>query len=233
VKDNNGNNQIINVSNAQYVEYSFPSDLMIARPEIYNNSGVIDNTIKCSNIDHTPVSLYDTGICATQGNVNLNFRYMMAKVEVNLTTSDNTDQVNLTNAVVEITNIYNDGEVNLNTREVTTTGDASRYTLTAVDGYPNKRLNAIVPQTLTMGAARATSNMQFRMTITNADSSTDIYYADIQPIPVSLSGNSTTVNKWESGNYYVYNLNITKTNVQVTASLTNWSTVNASHSIWF
>lgn len=233
VKDNNSN-QIINVYNTQYEEYSFPSDLMIARPEIYNNSGVIDNTITCNNIDHDHVSLYDTGICATQGNVNLNFRYMMAKVEVNLSTSNTTDQVRLENAVVEITNIHNNGEVNLNTREVTTTGDASSYTLTAVEGYPNRRLNAIVPQTLTMGAARATSNMQFRITITNADSSTDIYYADIQPIPVSVGGNaSTTVDKWESGNYYKYNLDITKTNVQVTASLTNWNTVEADHSIWF
>ena len=207
---------------------------MIARPEIYNNLGAIDNTITCNNIDHDHVSLYDTGICATQGNINLNFRYMMAKVEVNLSTSNSTDQVRLTDAIVEITNIHNDGEVNLDTREVTPTGVASSYTLTAVGGSPDKRLNAIVPQTLTMGAARATTNMQFRITITNEDSSKDIYYADIQPIPVSVGGNtSTPVTKWESGNYYKYNLDITKTKVQVTASLANWNLVEATHSIWF
>lgn len=223
--------QVIKISNVAYSDNTFPSDLQIARPEI-------DPSTTCSNSDHDHVSLYNVGICATEGNINLNFRYMMSQVEVNLTSVTGEGAVTLTNAVVELVNVKNAGDVKLGDREVVPTGSTSTYQLTAVDGSPNKRLNAIVPQELTYTAAQAEGNVRFKITITNADSSTDIYYADIAPIKKSGEENYIAKHEnskwyWESGVHYVYNLKLSKTEVKVTASLTNWTTVNATQDIWF
>ena len=223
--------QVIKISNVAYSDNTFPSDLQIARPEI-------DPSTTCSNSDHDPVSLYNVGICATEGNINLNFRYMMSQVEVNLTSVTGEGAVTLTNAVVELVNVKIAGDVKLGDREVIPTGDAGSYQLTAVDGSPNKRLNAIVPQELTYTAAQAEGNVRFKITIKNADSSTDIYYADIAPIKKSGEENYIAKHEnskwyWESGVHYVYNLKLSKTEVKVTATLANWTTVNATQDIWF
>jgi len=227
--------QVIKISNVAYSDNTFPSDLQIARPEI-------DPSTTCSNSDHDHVSLYNVGICATEGNINLNFRYMMSQVEVNLTSVTGEGAVTLTNAVVELVNVKNAGDVKLGDREVVPTGDAGNYTLNAVTGVgnENKRLSAIVPQELTYTAAQAEENVRFKITITNSDASTDIYYADIAPIKKTSSSeyvakHVTSPDKWywESGVHYVYNLKLSKTEVKVTATLANWTTVNATQDIWF
>ena len=107
--------QVIKVKNVAYTANSFPSDLMIARPEI-------DPSTLCTNKDHTKVSLYNVGICATEGTINLNFRYMMSQVEVNLSTTTGDDKVKLDGAIVELVNVHKTGSVKLGDMEVITTG---------------------------------------------------------------------------------------------------------------
>ena len=72
------------------------------------------------------------------------------------------------------------------------------------------------------------SSTKFKITIYKngvpAQGVDDIYYADISDF---------TTGGWTAGNHYVYYLTVTKTDVQVSATLTNWNTVNANHSIWF
>ena len=224
--------QVIKVQNEAYTRNHFPSDLMIARPNVE------DEPQNCGNNEtgHTKKNLYSEGICAREGNINLTFNYMMSQVEVNLTTTTGDDQVRLTDAVVEIINVNKTGDVKLGDRGVIPTGSTTSYTLDPVtgDGNVNKRLSAVVPQPLTFTTALAPGNVQFRITITNEDTSQDIYYADIYPI--LESGESTRVapnGKWESGVHYVYNLKLSKTEIKVTASLANWTTVTASQDIWF
>ena len=231
-----GTPQVIKVSNVAYTANTFPSDLMIARPEI-------DPSTYCSNTEpgHISTLLYSGGICATEGTINLNFRYMMSQVEVNLSTTTGDDKVKLEGAVVEIVKIYNTGDVKLGDREVIPTGSIGSYELNTVtgEGNANKRWSAIVPQSLTYdpNSPLADDNTKFRISIKNEAGTAidDIYYADINPI---LKQGSTTEKvapngKWESGKRYVYDLRLTKTNVQVTATLTDWAPVNADHTIWF
>ena len=210
--------QVIKVKNVAYSSGSFPSDLKIARPEVSEDA-------YCNNSDHTPKNLSSIGICATEGTINLNFRYMMSQVEVNLSTTGNSDPnyVNLSSAKVELINVYNYGYVKLGDRTVDFTGfSIGDYTLNTVagDGNENKRWSAIVPQTF--------SSTKFKITIYKngvpAQGVDDIYYADISDF---------TTDGWTAGNHYVYNLTVTKTDVQVSATLTNWNTVNASQNIWF
>ena len=219
--DTNGK-QVIKVHNVAYTKDTYPSDLMIARPEIDPNK-------ECTNkeVGHTPTKLYDGGICATEGKINLNFRYMMAQVEVNLATvTENDKKVNLNGATVELVGVYNGADVTLGSREVFPTGETGSYTLDIVSGEANKFLSAIVPQDL--------SGVKFRITVTNSDSTKDIYYADVAPI--LEAGKSTKIapnGKWESGQHYVYNLKLSKTQVQVSATLTDWNTVTANENVWF
>ena len=232
--------QVIKVKNVAYSAGSFPSDLMIARPEI-------DPSTLCTNKDHTNVSLYNVGICATEGTINLNFRYMMSQVEVILTTTDTDyDKVKLDGAIVELVNVHKTGSVKLGSMEVVTTGTSlsdpvrdtfGDYTLD-YNSTSKHYHSAIVPQPLTFSTLLADGNLKFRIKIMNAagDAVDDIYYADIKPISVKVTGSSDAaapVTNWESGKHYVYTLHLSKTGVKVTASLTNWSTVNADHTVWF
>lgn len=235
--------QVIKVKNEKYASGQFPSDLQIARPEIAEGT-------QCTNTEpgHTKTYLYSGGICATEGTITLNFRYMMSQVEVELTTTDNTlnDAVTLTNAKVELINVHNTGYVKLGDRGVIFTDDdaVGDYTLdpitdSTVENYNNKRLSAIIPQDLTYDSNNplAATNVKFRITIYhdgNTSTIDDIYEADINPILQQGSSSLVAPNgAWERGNHYKYKLMLSKTKVQVTATLANWTTVNATQDIWF
>lgn len=205
--------QVIEVQNVAYAANTFPSDLQIARPEIAED-------VECSNTepDHTRTLLYSGGICATEGTVNLNFRYIMSQVEVNLSTTTGDDQVRLEGAVVELLNVYNTAQVKLGDRSVVPTGEKGSYDCTAT--------GAVVPQDL--------DGVRFRIVITNEDGTTDHYYADVARI--KASGSTELVapdDQWNSGVHYVYNLKLSKTKVLATATLANWTTVTADENVWF
>lgn len=225
--------QVIKVQNTAYTANTFPSDLMIARPEI-------DPATECASNEHEKKSLYDDGICATEGKINLNFRYMMSQVEVYLTTNDGgSDMIELTKVKVELVDIFSTGDVKLGSREVVPTGTAAAYVLGDQAATPNTYTydgstkkghtenKAIVPQDLT--------DVKFKITITNSGNTKDVYYAPVKDIykEGSTTDKVTPNGKWESGYHYVYNLKLTKTAVQVTATLADWKTVTASEEVWF
>ena len=232
-------NSVIAVTNTAYTAESNPSDLAIGfpRPTIDNES--------CGNSTHNK-KWYEDGICATEGEIRMNFQYVMSQVEVRLTTNTAdgaTDAVNLANAKVEIVNGYTAGNINLSDGSATPTGDKDDYTLNPITGADrdgvaaaNIRHSAVLPQALTYTTAGATTNLRFKITIYNSSDpdDVDIYYADINPI--LEKGKSTKVapnGKWEAGVHYIYNLDIRKTAIKVTATLTDWITVTASDNVWF
>ena len=227
------NTQKIDIRNAEYSStQNYPSNLMIGRPEVTGN---------CTNTEtgHTTTNLFDGGICATEGIVNLNFRYVMSQVEVVLSTSGegSSDRVNIdANTVVEIVNVAKEGYVRLGDREVVRSDDATNsYTLDKVSGDGNdiKRHSAIVPQELAYTTAGASTNARFKITVTNTDGTKDVYYADIKPIKKIGSSDLVATNgKWESGVHYVYNLKLTKTEIKVSATITDWTRVDASDDVW-
>lgn len=243
-----GEEALIRVFDTAYTKDSYPSDLLIGRPEFgFDSDGATPLDPECTNGDHEHKHLYSEGVCATTGIVTLNFRYMMSQVEVILSTTGDTavDHVELgENTVVEIVNGYKDGYVGLGDRIVTVSGDTGSYTLDPVstDGLDGDELakakltrhSAIVPQALTFSTTGAESNLRFKITVTNSDSTTDIYFADIKPIKKNGSEDLVAPNgRWESGVHYVYNLKIKKTEISVTATVTDWVRVDAEDDIWF
>lgn len=265
----------IEITNVAYAQGKYPSDLMIGMPR--KADGTFDETCKAGHgVD---------GICATdalegathsnEGLIHLNFQYTMSQVEVELQTVTGNAAVNINeNTVVELVNVYNSGEVKLSDESITTSGDKGSYTLNNVVGENLKRHSAIVPQALTYTTAGTTTNLRFKITVTNNDAvlyadadeyntdkgytstdpeyctdfssltneqktktpaTTDIYYADVNPI---LKSGSTTEKiapngKWESGVHYKYILTLSKTAVNVTATIKDWVTVTANDNVWF
>lgn len=262
----------VEITNVAYAQGKYPSDLMIGMPR--KTDGTPDEHCKSSHdVD---------GICATdalsgsshenEGLIHMNFQYAMSQVEVELQSATGSASVNINeNTVVELVNVYNNGEVKLSDESISTSGDKGNYTLDLVTGTGNelKRHSAIVPQTLTFSTAGASTNLRFKITVTNDDAvlyadeteynaakgtsldaaafaalsvaertktpaTTDVYYTDVEPIKKTGSTDKVAPNgKWESGVHYKYVLTLSKTAINVTATLKDWIEVTASDNIWF
>ena len=221
--------QCVVVTNGDYDATTFPSNFVMGMPEIAAGT-------MCGNPDHTQVDMSIYGICAREAAINLNFRYMMSQVEVVLSTSAEGahDHVDLSNVEVQLVNVYNSGNILLKDRSAVVTGDASYYILKNVNTTDHKYLGVIVPQELTYTTAGAATNVRLKIIVTNSDKTKDIYYADVNPILKKGTTELIAPNgKWESGTHYVYNLKVTKTEIKATASLTDWSVVEATDDVWF
>ena len=221
--------QYVPVSNASYGADDFPTNLMIGMPEFATET-------KCKNHN---LDMSTNGICATEGNINLNFRYVMSQVEVKLSSvNDNTaaNYVDLTNAKVELVNVGNSGKILLKDRSAVITDDGLQtFELPYVSD--KKYHGTIIPQSLK--GDKDNNKVQFKITVYSDTEKTkveDVYYADVAPIKVKKAGSTdeaAATNAWESGVHYVYNLKITKTQITATASLTDWTTKEATEDVWF
>lgn len=220
--------QYIEVANGTYAESSFPSNLMIGMPEIAEGT-------KCGNPEpgHEQVDMSKHGICAREATINLNFRYMMSQVEVKLTSSDASaaNHVDLSKAVVELVNVGTEGHILLEDRSAEVVTDGQTYSLPPVDNSTTHYHGVIIPQPLKGDNG---NKVRFKITVTDEHDKESVYYADVAPIKVKADGGTAaTTEAWQAGVHYVYNLNITKTEIQATASLTPWKTVEASEEVWF
>lgn len=228
-KSDNTSSQGILVKNSAYSSSTFPSNLMIGMPEINESDKMCGNT---DHINGNQVDMSEHGICARTGNINLNFRYMMSQVIVNLsTTEEDASKIHLdANTKVEIVGAETEGYVDLHTREIGSfkSGSTKGYTLTK-STTETQRHDCIVPQNL--------AGLQFKISVYAEDDNTelrDIYYATISYIQVSEDGSTEKkyITAWESGKKYTYNLKLSKSEVKVTATLTDWETKQADTDIW-
>ena len=231
-KENDGK-QFVKVVNGAYSANTSPSNLLIGMPEF-------DGEALCGNQEsgHTQVDMRTGGICAREANINLNFRYMMSLVEVNLTSNstDASSKVVLDNATVELVNVGTEGNILLSNRSAEITSEGT-FILPHTSGYNYH--GVIIPQTLIDNAATDKNKVKFKITLyTDATKTTktDVYYADVAPIKVkekNSSADAAATDAWQSGVHYVYNLNIIKTQINATVSLTDWKTYEASEEVWF
>ena len=214
--------QGIKVNNCKYEENNYPCNLLIGAPEITEGT-------MCENKDHiSPTQEVDMsvhGICAREGSINLNFRYMMSQVVVNLSTSADgaSNKVNIgANTIVEIENANTEGWIGLHNRNVVKYGDNTSTYKMNNDG-DKSRHDAIIPQNI--------ENLVFKISVSNDNNVTDIYRANIKDIPVYVTdqsgkktGDANTITSWDAGKKYIYNLKVTKTKVSITATITDWET---------
>ena len=136
--------------------------------------------------------------------------------------------------MVELVNVGTEGNILLSDRSAEVTTDAQDFELPHTSG--NNYHGIIVPQTLKN--ADNSNKVRFRITVYSDSSKTkkDVYYTDVAPIKVKQKNSTDAAaetGKWESGIHYVYNLKITKTEIKATATLTDWTTVEAAEDVWF
>ena len=223
--------QAIKVNNCKYEESKYPCNLLIGAPEITEST-------MCGNKDHiyptTEVDMSEHGICAREGSINLNFRYMMSQVVVNLSTSADgaSNKVNIgANTIVEIENANTEGWIGLHNRNVVKYGDNTSTYKMNNDG-DKSRHDAIIPQNI--------EKLVFKISVSNDNNVTDIYRANIKDIPVYVTdqsgkktGDANTITSWDAGKKYIYNLKVTKTKVSITATITDWETRSTDETdIW-
>lgn len=228
----------VEVANAQYNSSTSPSNLLIGAPEIATNT-------MCGSPEHTEVDMSTNGICARNNTINLNFQYVMSQVEV-LLKSTGTDalQNKVTidgHTTVEIIGGYKQARILLNTRvhDAYTEGDKvteGKYALhprsltsaeTTAGIIKSAMHDIIVPQLLT-------DDMKFRITVTNSDDTQDVYEAQLNKIEVKTNdGSGALITEWKPGEHYIYELDIKKTEINVTATLTDWKVVTATEDVWF
>jgi hypothetical protein len=234
VEKDGAGNQVVKVANGVYNKDEFPCNFMIGMPEI----GDSEDEYLCNGETHTPVDMRTNGICARSSAINLNFRYMMSQVEVKLISNEDKladDYVDLTYAEVELVNVGTAGNILLSDRSAKVTTESDTYPLNCVGSSNIHYHDIIVPQTL---VSNNSNKVKFKITVytDNTKTAKDVYYADVAPIKVKKSGSTdeaAAVSAWESGVHYVYNLKITKTEIKATATLTDWTTVEASEDVWF
>lgn len=212
----------ITVQNVAYSENTYPSDLMLGYPRTTTES--------CTA--HSKVVATD-GICATEGDIRMNFQRVMTKVTVNLETSPegSKDRVTFDGFTkVEIVDGYTNGSILLSDGTSTLTGDKTTYTMNR-NGVTNVQfIDAIIPQTLEPSSASATDNIKFRITVKSTDGWEDKYETLLGIKSIPVEGN--TISAWEPGKHYVYTLTITKTGIKVTATIKDWIEAKGSTTIW-
>lgn len=214
--------QDINVENVAYSKNTYPSDLMLGYPR------TTDET--CPH----GTKVATDGICATEGNIYMNFRYVMSQVEVILATNPDADATNKvvfdSHTTVEIVGGYTSGAILLQDGSASFSGETTAdYTMhrKAVDNHKDYH-DAIIPQSI--------EGLRFRITVTDADGKQDKYETvlGIKEIEVTLAdGTKKKISKWEPGTHYTYTLTITKTGIKVIATVKNWEEANGGNTeIW-
>lgn len=210
--------QVIAVTNGAYNASTFPSNLMIGMPRDTNGNDVGAKT-------------------ATEGEIRLNFEYMMSHITVILksTGAEGVDKVNIDeNTTLKILNGYTAGNIPIGSTTAVGTGSRAAYTMNRNDSVTDKFQydDIVLPQALGSGD----SGLKFEITVDNGDSTTDTYTTvyGIGAIKVTIGGESNqTITSWNSGHHYVYELDIKKTGINITATLATWTTVDASEEVWF
>ena len=215
---------VITVQNTVFSAASAPSELMIALPR---------STGACES--HSE-DIKTNGICATKGTITMNFEYAMSKIELRLksTGTSGSDYVDLTRegTKVEIIQGYTKGKIKLEDglHSDYSDSDKGNYPLsklsTAAESSQMTTLDAVMPQVLG-------DDVLFKITVTNADGTHDVYHAQVNTIKGAKNGETPAlITEWKHGEHYIYTLDVKKSQIFVSATITDWTTVDASDDVW-
>ncbi len=159
---------------------------------------------------------YNSGeaIAPRTGSVPFEFKHVMSKVIINLTTPPaeeganeaSTKHVDLTDASLSLSNVYSSGKLDIHTGAVTATGTPKAITAT------NSLNEFVVPQ--------ATKDMVLTVTLKDGTK----YTFNLANAKVVKDGKATTdpISLWEQGNVYTYTINISKQAVELLGYVKDW-----------
>ncbi len=222
--NNDGGNDVIQVENTAFSAETAPSELMIALPR------------STGNCESHGTEIATNGICATKGTITMNFEYAMSKIELRLksTGTSGSDYVDLTkeDTKVEILQGYTKGKIKLEDglHSNYSDSDKGKYSLsklsTAAAGSQLTTLDAVMPQVLS-------DDVLFKITVANADGTHDVYYAQVNKIKGAKNDETPAlITEWKHSEHYIYTLDVKKSQIFVSATITDWTRVDASDDVW-
>jgi len=165
----------------------------------------------------------------TTSTINMNTFHMMSDVTINLTTTDGTDAVTLSGAMVKLTPVYNTGTVRMGNGLINTTGSTGDITGTVsdVDGQSYKQWRyGFVPQSLESVVLTITTTDHNQYIVNMKD--VVAYTVSSNIISDPYTDNDNKINRWYPNFSYTYTFHLTKTGIEkVTATLAAWGAVTA------
>lgn len=175
--------------------------------------------------DVTSHQLYKA-IGPTQNAVNMIMFHMMSDVTINLTTTTGNDQVDLTNAKMQLSNVYSEGKVLMGNGLVVPTGTAGIITNeTATAGtYQTPWTYGFIPQSLENVVLTITTadNNQYFVTMK------DVKVSTFTPNIIASPYTNNVINRWLPNFRYTYTFKLSKSGItQISASLAGWESVTS------
>ena len=176
----------------------------------------------------TPHQLYKA-IGPTAQTINMIMFHMMSDVAINLTTTTGDDKVDLTNAKMQLSNVYSEGKVLMGNGLVVPTGTAGIITNeTATAGtYQMPWMYGFIPQSLENVVLTITTkdNNQFFVAMNEVLATVG---STIIANPYTLKNGKYVIDRWLPNFKYTYTFKLSKAGItQISASLADWENVEA------
>ena len=162
----------------------------------------------------------------TEQTINMIMFHMMSDVTINLTTTTGNDQVDLTNAKMQLSNVYSEGKVLMGNGLVVPTGTAGIITNeTATAGtYQTPWTYGFIPQSLENVVLTITTadNNQYFVTMK------DVKVSTFTPNIIANPYTNNVIDRWLPNFKYTYTFKLSKAGItQISASLADWEKVEA------
>lgn len=165
----------------------------------------------------------------TAQTINMIMFHMMSDVTINLTTTTGDDKVDLTNAKMQLSNVYSTGKVLMGNGLVVPTGTAGTITNeTGTDTYQVDWHYGFIPQSLENVVLTITTadNNQYFVTMNEVLAAT--VGSTIIANPYTQKNGKYVINRWLPNFEYIYTFKLTKSGItQISASLAGWEKVTA------
>lgn len=166
----------------------------------------------------------------TEQAISMIMFHMMSDVTIKLTTTTDDDQVDLTNAKMQLSNVYSEGKVLMGNGLVVPTGTAGIITNeTATAGtYQTPWTYGFIPQSLENVVLTITTkdNNQFFVAMNEVLAAT--VGSTIIANPYTLKNGKYVIDRWLPNYQYTYTFKLTKSGItQISASLADWENVEA------
>lgn len=161
----------------------------------------------------------------TEQTINMIMFHMMSDVTINLTTTTGDDKVDLTNAKMQLSNVYSTGKVLMGNGLVVPTGTAGSITnATGTDTYQVDWHYGFIPQLLENVVLTITTadNNQYFVTMK------DVKVSTFTPNIIANPYTNNVIDRWLPNFKYTYTFKLSKAGItQISASLADWEKVEA------
>ena len=169
----------------------------------------------------------------TTSAVNMIMFHMMSDVTINITTTDGTDKVNLTNAKMELSNVYSTGKVLMGNGLVVPTSTAE--TINHEETSSTNQISwhyGFIPQSLEDVVLTITTADNNQYVVNMKDVLATTVEDNIIANPYTKSNGKYVINRWLPNYKYTYKFKLTKAGItKISASLANWEEVEVDETV--